>query len=67
MVGAQAKAQIPNCRLCSNFFITYEPYRPNGCKAYGFKSAQLPTAVVLRSSGLPCRLFEQRKIKNKKY
>jgi hypothetical protein len=45
-----------NCFECRHFFITHEPDRPYGCQAMGFKSRELPSAVVLRSSGEPCLL-----------
>ena len=50
----------PNCMLCKHFFITYEPARPRGCRAYGFKSSAFPSQVVLSSSGAPCQFFSPR-------
>ncbi|WP_398291852.1 uracil-DNA glycosylase [Sporosarcina aquimarina] len=41
--------------------MTWEPSHPRGCKAYGFKTRELPSAVVLRSSGLECMKFEPKK------
>ncbi|DAB29851.1 MAG TPA: uracil-DNA glycosylase [Sulfurimonas sp. UBA12504] len=46
-----------NCRRCQHYFVTWEPSRPHGCRAYGFKSAQIPSLVVFQSSGSDCNLF----------
>ncbi len=53
-------SQSPNCMRCLHFFVTYEPARPRGCRAYGFKSLALPSQVVLTTSGSPCQLFSPR-------
>ncbi|WDP88674.1 MAG: uracil-DNA glycosylase [Desulfobacter sp.] len=50
-----------NCYKCKFFYVTWEPAHPNGCRAMGFKSKQLPSVVVRRSSGKPCQLFEPKK------
>ncbi len=47
----------PDCLGCRHFFITYQAGQPRGCRAYGFKSRQMPWQVVLASSGKPCQLF----------
>lgn len=49
-----------NCRKCQYYFVTWEAGQPHGCKAYGFKSAQIPSTVVLRSSGSSCSLFKEK-------
>ncbi|HNW11481.1 MAG TPA: uracil-DNA glycosylase [Candidatus Rifleibacterium sp.] len=49
-----------NCRECQYFFVTWQVSAPYGCKAHGFKSAQLPSMVVFSSSGQHCLLFRQR-------
>jgi len=46
-----------NCRRCHYYYVTWEAKQPHGCKAYGFKSAQIPSMVVQRSSGSKCSLF----------
>jgi len=50
-----------NCRRCIYYYVTWEAKQPHGCKAYGFKSAQLPSMVVFRSSGSECALFQEKK------
>lgn len=50
-----------NCFQCRHFYVTWEPKHPRGCRAYGFKTRELPSAVVLRSSGMECMQFEQKK------
>lgn len=46
-----------NCLLCAHFQITWDPAAPRGCRAFGFKCRELPSAVVQRASGLPCQQF----------
>lgn len=53
--------QQPNCRACLHFHITYDPAKPYGCRAMGFKSRQNPAKVVFVSSGATCRAFQARK------
>ncbi|MDN4606060.1 uracil-DNA glycosylase [Sporosarcina highlanderae] len=50
-----------NCFQCQYFFVTWDPKSPRGCKAYGFKTRELPSAVVKRSSGMECLKYEQKK------
>jgi len=57
--GKNAASRI-NCRECQYFFVTWQVSAPYGCKAHGFKSAQLPSMVVFSSSGQHCLLFRQR-------
>lgn len=47
-----------NCRRCKHYFVTWEKNKPHGCKAYGFKGAQIPSLTVFQSSGRACSLFE---------
>lgn len=49
-----------NCRVCAYYFVTWEAGKPHGCKAYGFKSPQIPSLVVFQSSGTECALFKQK-------
>ena len=52
-----------NCRQCRHFFITYDTRFPYGCRVIGFKSRDLPSVVVCRDSGAPCRSYSLRKKK----
>lgn len=47
-----------NCRRCKYYFVTWEKEMPHGCRAYGFKGANIPSLTVFQSSGTPCSLFE---------
>ncbi|OAH54389.1 MULTISPECIES: hypothetical protein [Bacillaceae] len=47
----------PNCLKCQYFYVTWDPAAPRGCRAYGFKTKQLPSIVVRHSSGHPCYKF----------
>ena len=51
------KPKRPDCLRCTHYFVTWEPDRPRGCRAYEFKSAELPSDVVMASSGEPCQFF----------
>ncbi|QDF28901.1 hypothetical protein [Halarcobacter anaerophilus] len=51
------------CQKCKYYFVTWQPSKPHGCKAYGFKSKLIPSLVVKRSSGRDCSFFE---LKNSK-
>ena len=49
-----------NCRRCQYYFVTWEAKKPHGCKAYGFKSPQIPSLVVFKSSGEDCNMFKEK-------
>ncbi|MBX4262004.1 uracil-DNA glycosylase [Clostridium estertheticum] len=46
-----------NCSKCIYYYITWDPAFPKGCKLYGFKSPNLPSILVKRSSGISCGKF----------
>lgn len=48
------------CQKCKFYFVTWEPSKPHGCKAYGFKSKTIPSIIVKQSSGVQCKLYEQK-------
>ncbi|NPA24839.1 MAG: hypothetical protein GXO34_03315 [Deltaproteobacteria bacterium] len=50
----------PACQRCRHYYITYDPSRPHGCRAYKFKSRENPAQTVLTASGLPCRMFDKK-------
>jgi len=53
-----AKEKKPiDCFQCRHFYITWEVNQPRGCKAFGFKTTQLPSVVVQEASGAPCLKF----------
>ena len=49
-----------NCFKCVHFAITWEPKHPRACKLFGFKTTQMPSAVVMKSSGAPCEGFRRK-------
>ena len=49
-----------NCLRCVHFFVTWEPARPRGCRALGFKCRGVPSQAVRSASGEECRYFRQR-------
>ena len=56
----ESKNARPDCLHCVHYFVTWESDRPRGCRAYEFKSADLPSDVVQASSGDACQLFERK-------
>jgi hypothetical protein len=48
------------CQKCKFYFVTWIQGKPHGCKAYGFKSAKIPSMVVKQSSGIECTLFQSK-------
>lgn len=51
------------CQKCKFYFVTWEKNKPHGCKAFNFKSKQIPSMAVFQSSGSPCSMY-QRKFNN---
>ncbi|GMT49364.1 MAG: hypothetical protein IEMM0008_0903 [bacterium] len=49
-----------NCFQCVHFFVTWEKDYPGGCRAMGFKSQEMPSSVVFKSSGIECLEFESK-------
>ncbi len=47
-----------NCKQCVFYFVTWQANQPHGCKAYGFKSKQIPSLVVKGSTGQACQSFQ---------
>jgi len=43
-----------DCLECKHLYISWDKDFPNGCKAMGFKSKNVPSVVVYQSSGMPC-------------
>ena len=50
-----------NCFQCEYFYVTWDQRNPRGCKAYGFKTRELPSIVVKKSSGIECLKFARKK------
>ena len=53
------------CQKCIHYYVTWEANRPHGCKAYGFKSKQIPSTIVLNSSGEKCQQYVMKQPKGK--
>ncbi|MDI6615498.1 MAG: hypothetical protein QME27_02190 [Syntrophaceae bacterium] len=54
-----------DCHHCEHYYVTWDKEFPHGCRAMGFKSAQLPSVTVLMSSDQPCQLYEKKTRKKK--
>lgn len=50
-----------DCFQCVHFYITWDASHPRGCKAFDFKTRQLPSVVVFESSGQPCLKFQPKR------
>ena len=55
-----------DCRYCEHYFVTYEKNAPHGCRGMGFKTRQMPSAVVFANSGRDCLLYRKKTIKRPK-
>lgn len=62
MTGLMEAKRI-NCFQCRHFYITWDQNFPNGCKAFGFKTKQMPAIAVQQASGAPCAAFEPKPAK----
>ena len=49
-----------NCRNCKYYYITWDANMPHGCKAFGFKTRQIPSVGVYQSSGQDYQGFEEK-------
>lgn len=54
------RGKPPDCLHCKHYVVTWESAQPRGCRAYEFKTAEMPSDLVLASSGEPCQLFESK-------
>jgi len=48
------KTNSVDCFKCRHFYITWDANQSRGCKAFGFKTRQMPSNVVFETSGAPC-------------
>ena len=58
--AASERERAPDCLRCHAYYVTHEPLRPHGCRAFGFQSTRLPRDEVRLSSGQECAAFEPR-------
>ncbi len=54
----RGKGKPIDCRICAEFYVTWDKGMPYGCRGHGFKSRQLPSIVVFSSSGVACLLYK---------
>ncbi len=48
-----------NCMQCWFYYVTWEKKYPHGCRKMNFKSREIPSRVVRKSSsGMDCLMFE---------
>ena len=50
-----------DCHKCKHYYVTWDKEFPHGCKAMGFKSAQLPAIEVRVNSNRNCLLIQKKK------
>ncbi|PLR67799.1 uracil-DNA glycosylase [Bacillus sp. UMB0893] len=50
-----------NCIKCAHYYVTWDRNFPNGCKAYGFKSAARPSVTVQKASGEACMKYSAKR------
>ena len=49
-----------NCYKCRHFYVTWDINYPKGCKAYNFKSEEMPSILVKKTSGIECYFYEEK-------
>lgn len=49
-----------SCFKCVHYAVTWDPKYPKGCRLFGVKTANTPSAVVYMSTGKECAGFEQK-------
>ena len=54
-----------NCGACKHYYVTWDPKFPKGCRAFQFKTSNLPSMEVFRSSGEACLKFEDKRTNDK--
>jgi hypothetical protein len=52
------------CNSCIHYYITWDKKFPYGCKAMGFKTHEVPSLSVYKSSGTECLLFQSKDVKS---
>lgn len=57
------KTTRPICMKCKFFAVTWDPKKPYGCKAHGFKGKTIPNVMVRKTSGQDCLLFQAKQRK----
>jgi len=50
---------------CRHFYVTWDKKYPKGCRIMGFKCKEMPSIVVVKSSGKQCLLFEVKEERRK--
>ena len=54
------KQERINCMTCKYYYVTWDPNFPKGCKAFGFKTRNLPSIEVKKASGEDCLKYEKK-------
>ncbi len=47
-----------DCHRCRHYYVTWDKRLPHGCRAMGFKSAQLPAVAVRVNSRRDCLMYQ---------
>ena len=49
-----------NCWNCKYFYISWHPTMPYACRAFGFKSKNIPSLEVLSADGRLCKAYNSK-------
>ncbi|MDR0623569.1 MAG: hypothetical protein LBG10_03980 [Treponema sp.] len=52
--------RAPYCLHCVHFSVSWDPVFPRSCDYFGFKSKNLPSHEVFKSTGRHCPRFRER-------
>ncbi len=49
-----------NCLKCIYYYVTWDSTHPRGCKYFKFKTKEMPSLTVKKSSGHPCKAYTEK-------
>jgi len=55
---ADEESRHIDCFKCKHFYVTWDRQFTRGCRVMGFKSNEMPSRLVIQSSGMECMRFE---------
>ena len=61
MIEHNDKQEKVNCFKCVHFVITWNNKFPRACRLFGFKSKDMPSVMVLNTTGSRCNAFVEKK------
>jgi len=60
-------ARYVDCHKCKHYYVTWDKSLPHGCRAFGFKSKNMPSYTVSRDSGMACLMYDIKQATNQSF